>query len=63
MLHRDISLRNLILARADPNDPNSRIRGYLIDFDYALDLENLSQDVVNGARTVGHVWFIFMALK
>ncbi|EJD02665.1 uncharacterized protein FOMMEDRAFT_167853 [Fomitiporia mediterranea MF3/22] len=51
VLHRDISLRNIILAKADPKDPNSRMHGYLIDFDYALDLENQSQATAKGART------------
>ncbi|EJD02662.1 uncharacterized protein FOMMEDRAFT_155991 [Fomitiporia mediterranea MF3/22] len=51
VLHRDISMRNIILAKADPKNPDSRMRAYLIDFDYALDLENLSQDVAKGART------------
>ncbi|EJD02664.1 uncharacterized protein FOMMEDRAFT_167852 [Fomitiporia mediterranea MF3/22] len=51
VLHRDISLRNIILAKANPKDANSRMRAYLIDFDYALDLENQSQAAAKGART------------
>ncbi|EJD02666.1 uncharacterized protein FOMMEDRAFT_167854 [Fomitiporia mediterranea MF3/22] len=51
VLHRDISLRNIILAKTDPKDPTSRMRAYLIDFDYALDLENPTQTLAEGART------------
>ncbi|KAH8112602.1 hypothetical protein DFH11DRAFT_1783717 [Phellopilus nigrolimitatus] len=51
VLHRDISLRNLVLAKEDPKDPNSRRRGYIIDFDFAIETDEQDKECAKGRRT------------
>ncbi|THH04002.1 hypothetical protein EW145_g5837 [Phellinidium pouzarii] len=51
VLHRDISINNVVLALSNPKDPKSRRRGSIIDFDLALDLNSMSGDVAKGRRT------------
>ncbi|KAH8112636.1 hypothetical protein DFH11DRAFT_1511626 [Phellopilus nigrolimitatus] len=51
VLHRDISRRNLVLAKEDPKDSNSRRRGYLIDFDFAIETDEQDKECAKGRRT------------
>ncbi|THH03735.1 hypothetical protein EW145_g6048 [Phellinidium pouzarii] len=54
VLHRDISIRNLVLALTDLEDPESDLRGYLIDFDYAIFCKSENgklRDLAKGRRT------------
>ncbi|KAH8112614.1 hypothetical protein DFH11DRAFT_1511437 [Phellopilus nigrolimitatus] len=51
VLHRDISLRNLVLAKEDPKDPNSRRRVYIIDFDFAIETDEQDKECAKGRRT------------
>ncbi|KAH8112638.1 hypothetical protein DFH11DRAFT_1744852 [Phellopilus nigrolimitatus] len=51
VLHRDVSLRNLVLARENPKDLNSRRRGYIIDFDFAIETDDKEDKCAKGRRT------------
>ena len=51
ILHRDISIDNIIIVEEIGPDGNIMRRGYLIDFDHAIDRNN-HEFAAKGKRTV-----------
>lgn len=51
-LHRDISINNAMTYEENLPDGTVRVRGLLIDFDYAIKVDDLGREAGPGDRTV-----------
>ena len=52
ILHRDISADNGMMYEETLEDGSVRVRGLLIDFDYAIRIDELGREPAPGDRTV-----------
>ena len=54
-LHRDVSINNAMIYKEILPDGTIRVRGLLIDFDYAIKMDELGRIAGPGDRTVSLV--------
>ena len=54
-LHRDVSINNAMIYEQILPDGTIRVRGLLIDFDYAVKVDGLGRTTGPGDRTVSLV--------